>query len=329
MRAVLSAAGMAIIAGGAIMLASASAADGSRPSISGEPIVGHLLTSSPGPTGQALYRWQRCDPTVADCSDSLEHNDPNWTDLTRPSHTGQTYTIPPADLGHFVRVLVHDNDTGDKWTSSVPVGPVREGPPPPAEPPPPIAPEHGVSFLVEPVSGSVRIKPPGQKTYSPLNGLTKIPVNSVVDTRGGKVELTAATGDLGDTTRDQSVQFYDGLIRIQQAGDTNAMATAKLVEKLRCPKGSSQGATAGKSGGPVASTAAKRRRRVWGSGTGSYGTAGRGGTGSVRGTTWLTKDTCRGTFFKVTDGIGITVSDFDRGKRVELGPGQSYFARNR
>jgi hypothetical protein len=32
------------------------------------------------------------------------------------------------------------------------------------------------------------------------------------------------------------------------------------------------------------------------------------------GTTWLTKHTFRGTFFKVTEGIGITVTDFDRGK---------------
>ena len=88
-------------------------------------------------------------------------------------------------------------------------------------------------------------------------------------------------------------------------------------------------AKAGKSSGPVATTSAKRRRRVWGSGGGNYKTSGSGGTGSVRGTTWLTKDTCRGTSFKVTDGLGISVLDFDLGQTVELGPGQSYFARNR
>jgi hypothetical protein len=154
-------------------------------------------------------------------------------------------------------------------------------------------------------------------------------VNSVIDTRGGKVQVTAATGNLGNTTRDQSLQLSDGLIRMQQAGALNAPATAKLVEKLGCPEGIGEVARAGKSGGPVATTAGKRRRRAWASGSGNYSTSGSGGTGSVRGTTWLTKDTCRGTFFKVTEGIGISVLDFDLGQRFELGPGQSYFARNR
>jgi hypothetical protein len=31
----------------------------------------------------------------------------------------------------------------------------------------------------------------------------------------------------------------------------------------------------------------------------------------------------------VKDGIGITVFDFDLRQRFNLGPGQSYFARNR
>jgi len=154
-------------------------------------------------------------------------------------------------------------------------------------------------------------------------------MGSVVDTRGGTVRVTAAVGNLGDTTADNSVSLWDGLVRIEQSGDTNAAATAKLVEKLRCGKKRGGEAKAGKSSGAVATKSGKRRRRVWGSGHGNYKTAGRGGTGSVRGTTWLTKDTCRGTFFKVTNGIGITVFDFDLRQAFDLGPGQSYFARNR
>jgi len=144
------------------------------------------------------------------------------------------------------------------------------------------------------------------------------------------VKVTAATGDLGNTTADNSVFFYDGLVKIKQGTALNAPAIAKLVQKLRCKKRKGGGAKAGKAGEPVATISRKRRRRrVWGSGSGNYSTSGRGGTGSVRGTTWLTKDTCRGTFFKVTEGIGISVLDIDLGKQVELGPGQSYFARNR
>jgi hypothetical protein len=286
--------------------------------ISGEPIVGHVLTSSPGPTGQALYKWQGCDPAVANCSDSANHNDPDWTDLTGESHTGQTYTIPSSDLGHFIRVLVHDNNLGNQWTTSAPVGSVRLG----------FGPEHGQTVLAEP-EGTVKIKPPGQKGFTPFNERAKLPVNTAFDTRGGKVNITAAVGNFGETTADNSVDFYGGVFMIKQSPEVDAPAVAKLVEKLRCPK-TKGGAAKASSGGPVAQAAGrKRRRRVWGSGSGSYGTAGSGGTGSVVGTTWLRKDTCRGTLFKVTEGIGITVFDFDLDKQVSLGPGQSYFAKNR
>jgi hypothetical protein len=152
----------------------------------------------------------------------------------------------------------------------------------------------------------------------------------VVDTRGGRVEVTAATGRFAATTPDSSMVFYDGLIRLQQRRARNAPAIAKLAGKLHCGKGHGE-AKAGKSSGPVATTSRHRGRkhRIWGSGSGNYSTSGSGGTGSVRGTTYLTKDTCRGTFFKVTEGIGISVRDFDLGQTVKLGPGQSYFARNR
>jgi hypothetical protein len=194
-------------------------------------------------------------------------------------------------------------------------------------------PEHGISFLIEQTAGSVKVKEPGERGFEDLNNLNNggnVLVNTVVDTRGGRLEVTAATGNFAQTTPDNSVVFYDGLIRLRQRGARNAPATAKLVGKLRCGKGHGE-AKAGKSSGPVATTSRHRGRkhRIWGSGSGNYSTSGSGGTGSVRGTTWLTRDTCRGTFFKVTEGLGISVLDFDLGQKVNLGPGQSYFARNR
>jgi hypothetical protein len=330
----------AAVLGTTVLVATAVASGHFRPTIVGDPVVGNVLSvtfSTEDPetaTGEVefdgLYRWQSCDPAVADCFASTSHSDPNWTDLPAPDpdpHNNPTYTIVSADAGHFIRVLTHANSVGDKWRTSDPVGPVTEPPAPKVAPP--LEPEHGISFLVQPAGGTVTIKQPGETGFTPLNGLEKIPVNSVIDTRGGTVNLTAATGNLGDTTEDNSVDLWDGLIRLEQSGDTNAVATARLVQKLRCGKGKGRQAKAGKSSGPVATTSGKRRRRVWGSGHGNYKTSGSGGTGSVRGTTWLTKDTCRGTFFKVTDGIGISVFDFDLGQTFDLGPGQSYFARNR
>jgi hypothetical protein len=321
---------MAILAGGALLLASISIAapkpDGPRPVISGTPIVGAVLTSSSaGETGR--YRWQSCDPAVASCADA-GFPDSNWTDLTGPS-ADPSYTVQPTDVGHFIRVLAKGTSLGTQFTPSEPVGPI----PPtavasvtPGEVPPTA--QHGVTVLIVPF-GSVEVKLPGKKCFAPVEGPATIPVGTVVDTRGSKVLLTAATGALGDTTPDQSVEFYGGLFRALQRSAANAPAVAKLVQKLACGKGQGSKGKASASSGPVAVTARKRRRRVWGSGSGSYGTAGSGGTGSVRGTTWLTKDNCKGTFFKVTEGIGITVFDRDLKKRVPLGPGQSYFAKNR
>ena len=321
-----------LIVGAAAIFGSTSAAQVSdRPIISGDPLVGNVLTVSESATGQALYQWQGCNPDVASCADSPNHVDPNWTDLTSQSHDLTSFTIPESVAGYFIRVVVHDNNRGDKWATTAPVGPVPVPPPPAAAPAvtaqgETVEPEHGISLLVQPTGGTVLIKLPGAGGFGPLHGLQKIPVNSVLDTRGGKVRVTAATGNLGDTTEDESVEFYAGLIRLEQGGETNAPTIARLVQKLRC--GKTKGAKAS-AGGPQAVSSASGSRRAWGSGHGSYGSRGSGGTGSVRGTTWLTKDTCKGTFFKVTEGIGISVFDFDLGKTLQLGPGQSYFAKNR
>jgi hypothetical protein len=333
--------GVAVAALAGVVIAATAIASGWRqPTIVGDPVVGNVLSvtftsehtdaSTSTDEFDGLYRWQSCDPAVADCFASNSHQDPNWTDLPAADddpHKNPTYAIVSADVGHFIRVLTHENSLGAKWRASDPVGPVTE--PPKAGPPARLEPEHGISFLAQPTTGTVTIKEPGARGFTALTGEEKIPVGSVVDTRGGTVKVTAAVGNLGDTTADNSVSLWDGLIRIDQSGDTNAVATAKLVEKLRCGKKKGGEAKAGKSSGAVATKSGKRRRRVWGSGHGNYKTQGSGGTGSVRGTTWLTKDTCRGTFFKVTDGIGISVFDFDLGQRFDLGPGQSYFARNR
>jgi hypothetical protein len=190
-------------------------------------------------------------------------------------------------------------------------------------------PKHGISVLVERAAGTIKVKKPRKRGFKRLKKVESIPVNSVLDTRRGRVEVTAATGKFAQTTPDDSVAFYDGLIRLKQPRARNAAATAKLVGKLRCPRRAGGQAKAGKSSAPLATASRRRGRRVWGSGGGNYKTSGSGGTGSVRGTTWLTRDTCRGTFFKVTEGIGISVRDFDLGRTVKLGPGQSYFARNR
>jgi len=245
--------GALAVLGGTLLTASAVAHNECHPTIVGDPVVGNVLSvtfSTEGASSAShsdqfdgLYRWQSCDPAVADCSASSSHSDPDWTDLPAPDpdpHKNPTYAIVSSDVGHFIRVLTHENSLGAKWRASDPVGPVTGPPKIDEPPPPPLEPEHGISFLAQPTDGSVTIKEPGASGYTPLTGEEKIPMGSVLDTRGGTVKITAATGDLGDTTEDNTVSYWDGLIRIEQAGDTNAAATARLVEKLRCRKRGSE-----------------------------------------------------------------------------------------
>lgn len=336
------AAALIVCAATALALASASPAhDLDPPTISGDPIVGDTLTSSEvGDPG--FYKWQRCDPapvsqpTVANgrtsepspCGDATGGS-PDWTDIPGASGEGaRTYTVVPADIGYLIRVLAKERESSSHLVASAPVGPVTApitviaSPEPPAEAAP--VPQHGVQLTATPLKGIVKVKPPGQAGFSVLTGASAIPVNSVIDTRGSEVQLTAATGPFGSETKDDSVFFRGGLFRILQPAATDSAAVAKLVEKLACRSGSAS-ATAS-AAGPEAVTAGKRKRKLWGRGSGNYQTAGGGGTGSVRGTTWLTKDTCKGTRFYVSEGVGITVFDFDLDKLIDLGPGESYFA---
>ncbi len=67
------------------------------------------------------------------------------------------------------------------------------------EPPPPppvgLVPLHGDQLLAEPVGGTtVKVKEPGQTAFNVLTELSLIPVGSTIDTRGSRVQLTAATG---------------------------------------------------------------------------------------------------------------------------------------
>jgi hypothetical protein len=301
---------------------------GTPPTISGIPMVGETLTASLTSSGSGVYKWERCDPPL-DCS-GAPGTDSNW--VTVASGNGvRSYTLTAADLGSFIRVQSHDTVQGSKgFVASAPVGPVT-GPPPGSLLAGAIqlgiAPQHGISLLAQPSSGVVKLKLPGQKKFSKMSGIQLIPVNTVINTRKGTVQLIAAVGEFANTDPDSLMEFFDGVFKIKQSDDTDAPAIAKLLGNLRCgDKKGKKGAAASAASGPVAKAAA-RRRGLWGRGRGRYGTRGRGGTGSVVGTTWFTKDTCNGTFWKVTEGAGISVDPKGKKKDVFLGPGDDYFAK--
>jgi hypothetical protein len=69
-------------------------------------------------------------------------------------------------------------------------------------------------------------------------------------------------------------------------------------------------------------------RSLFSSVHGRFRTRGRHSTATVRGTKWLTKDTCAGTLTRVMEGT-VVVQDLVKHKKVVLKRGQQYLARAR
>lgn len=179
---------------------------------------------------------------------------------------------------------------------------------PPGPPPPAV----GRTVNAAVVSGVVTVRRRGTRVFRRLGGAAQIPVGSEVDTRRGQVRLTSAAGPGGAT---QTANLYDGRFVIRQARARLPVTELALSEPLTCRRG-------------AGARAAARSRRLWGKGRGRFRTRGRRAAGTVRGTTWLTQDTCTSTTIRVREGV-VAVRDFVRRRTVTVRAGRSYTARAR
>jgi hypothetical protein len=178
-------------------------------------------------------------------------------------------------------------------------------------PPPSGPPTLGHDVDVQPVSGTVLVKLPGKKKYVALKRLSEIPVGAQVDTTKGRVNLTSALrrGKLNHAN------FYDGLFEVRQKKQVGAVTELALV-----------GAVAACTQAQTQSLQAKKKRKLWGTGKGSFRTKGRYSSATVRGTIWYVEDRCDGTLTRVTRGV-VEVRDFTRNATVSVTAGHSYFAK--
>jgi hypothetical protein len=169
----------------------------------------------------------------------------------------------------------------------------------------------GKSVVAGRVSGTIRVKTKRGK-FRKLGANESIPLGSTVDATKGKVRITSAAGPGGAT---QSALFFQGAFVITQTGGSKPVTELALSGKLSCPKGKK------------ASTSAKKKvRRLWGDGKGRFRTKGKHGAATVRGTKWLTQDSCSGTLVRVKRGT-VTVRDFAKKKTVVVKKGKAYVAR--
>ena len=176
---------------------------------------------------------------------------------------------------------------------------------PAAQLPPPRA---GKTVNAYVVRGKVRIKLRGKKKFVELEAGQQIPVGTTVDTTKGRVTIVAA----GEQTAD----FYDGVFKIAQNSAAKPLTTLKLVEKLRCPSG----------GRASVAAKGKKKRRLWGDGSGKFKTEGKHSAATVVGTKWLVEDRCKSTTTRVTSGV-VSVRDFAKRKTVTVRAGKKYVAK--
>jgi hypothetical protein len=159
------------------------------------------------------------------------------------------------------------------------------------------------------VSGTIRFRRPGARSFTTLTADQSLPLGSVLDTKHGVMELTSLPKPGG---KPQTARFYDGLFKVTQPGRITQLALSEAL--ARCGKG--------------AHAAAKKpkTRRLWGSGKGSFRISGRFSAATVRGTKWLVQDSCAGTLTRVRQGA-VSVRDTVRHKTVVVRAGHRYLAK--
>ena len=179
----------------------------------------------------------------------------------------------------------------------------------PAAPPPPVV---GKTVNAAVRAGKVRFRLPGQTGFVELTAPQQVPIGTTFDTTAGRVTLTSAADANGAT---QHAWFYEGTFTIGQTTGSQPLTTLTLAGALpECGKGARAAATT------------RKQRHLWGDGKGSFRTAGKYSSATVRGTKWLVKDSCAGTLTRVVRGT-VTVRDKVRAKTVVVAAGKSYLAK--
>jgi hypothetical protein len=174
----------------------------------------------------------------------------------------------------------------------------------------------------KPVRGTVRVKPPGAKSFVALSGTARLPTGSLIDTTRGAVRLVSPKAQDGGW---QAAVFSAAVFKVVQKRQAKPTTDVLLAggDFSRC-------AAAGARSSRTAAAAKRKNRRtvrrVRGRGHGRFRTWGRYGSASVRGTIWVTEDRCDGTLVRVQRGT-VSVRDFARRRTVLVGAGHSYLVR--
>jgi streptogramin lyase len=188
-----------------------------------------------------------------------------------------------------------------------------------------LEPEHAEVIVADP-TGRVRFKRPGGHWRLLAGAGAELPVGTSIDTRRGRIALTTAARN-GEK---QTGTFGGGVMQVRQPRRARGRVDIHLRggDFSRCARPARRARRSGVS----ANASYIRRdpvRRLWGRDRGGrFRTFGRHSQATVRGTRWLTADTCAGTLTVVKRGA-VVVRDFARHRNVLVRAGHRYLARPR
>lgn len=171
---------------------------------------------------------------------------------------------------------------------------------------------------VQPVAGSVSVRPRNGAAQIPLREADLAPNLSVVEATRGTVRLSVRPLDAASS----AVADVGGsrFTLVQPAGDTS-IADLRLTAPLRCA--TPRARASAKSQNQARRRPVQRRIRI--KVRGRYKTTGRYATAVANGTAWTITDRCDRTIIRVTEGT-VTVRDPRRNRAVRIRAGRTYVA---
>jgi hypothetical protein len=192
------------------------------------------------------------------------------------------------------------------------------------------APRFGRSVNVRVLSGRVLVRTRVSSLFHAVSD-AQIPVGSVINTRNGAISLTSALRSGGT----QSATLRGGVFAVKQSPTGTGMTDFVMSDRALLDCRATHGTRSTRSAVPTAAVAKKRAKpkpkpdRLWATdNNGQFSTRGYNSVAVVRGTAWVTVDSCTGTLTRVTRGV-VGVLNLHTHRTVIVRAGHSYLARVR
>jgi Ca2+-binding RTX toxin-like protein len=188
----------------------------------------------------------------------------------------------------------------------------------------------GSKIALRPVKGNLELRLPGTGRFVPLHDQADVPVGARVDASGASDRIKVTTTDAGGAKSSRKAKrrhasktkhhaiFSRGAFSVFQRKSRDPVTDIWLLGGAFGSCKASRQAHAPTNRHPI--------RELFGKAKGPFKTHGRYGTAGVKGTSWLTQDSCDGTLIKVKSGI-VVVSDLVKHRNVKVKKGRSYLAR--